>query len=384
MEEIITYSLRNRQSHSDSYYQEIAVFADEVLNRIHLQAGLIIKNYQDFVDQNDIESVRSSDEYALEFLMLGTFWQVHGKRALRLNTASQRILEGLGKYRKEIEILKGFFDFWRGVLGNILIASPNGRPPAIFTLENLSRLMDWMSATGELTEETKRLKQWQTYFKSQSPESAAKSLTVATELSSWFASRSLEVLGPYTNSVDEFLIHKHPQYRWREDNFFCGRERVEYHFSMVGTEILNRNFRDAFLQTERKIVLLPPCMKAKLEDGCEAVETPHGERCMACTPGCRVHQLTKLGEKRGFMVMVMPHDMKVFSEDKDDSKKSGSTGIVGVSCPLTNTAGGWEMKSVGVPAQGMLLDYCGCPWHWHEEGIPTDINFNQVLILLDG
>jgi hypothetical protein len=100
---------------------------------------------------------------------------------------------------------------------------------------------------------------------------------------------------------------------------------------------------------------------------------------MACTPSCRVHQLTKLGEKHGFSVMVMPHDMKVFSKNGDQSAKSGPTGIVGISCPLTNTAGGWEMKSVGVPAQGVLLDYCGCPWHWHEDGITTDINFKQLL-----
>jgi hypothetical protein len=148
---------------------------------------------------------------------------------------------------------------------------------------------------------------------------------------------------------------------------------------MVGTEILNRAYRDEFMQTEQKIVLLPPCMKAKLEDGCEAVSTPIGEQCKACTPICRVHQLTKLGEKHGFAVMMMPHDMKIFSKDEKNSTKLGSLGIIGISCPLTNTAGGWEMKSIGVPVQGVLLDYCGCPWHWHDDGIATDINFGQLL-----
>jgi hypothetical protein len=28
---------------------------------------------------------------------------------------------------------------------------------------------------------------------------------------------------------------------------------------------------------------------------------------------------------------------------------------------------------------GVLLDYCGCRYHWHKAGIPTDINFDQLL-----
>jgi hypothetical protein len=59
---------------------------------------------------------------------------------------------------------------------------------------------------------------------------------------------------------------------------------------------------------------------------------------------------------------------------------SSRMGVVGVSCPLTNVAGGWETRDLGVPAQGLLLDYCGCPYHWHlDKGIPTDINFEELL-----
>lgn len=55
-------------------------------------------------------------------------------------------------------------------------------------------------------------------------------------------------------------------------------------------------------------------------------------------------------------------------------------GIVGVSCPLTNVTGGWETRALGIPAQAVLLDYCGCSWHWRPgEGIMTDINLRQLL-----
>jgi hypothetical protein len=92
--------------------------------------------------------------------------------------------------------------------------------------------------------------------------------------------------------------------------------------------------------------------------------------------------LTKLGEKHGFTVLVMPHELDVFSGNGEGISGTASTGVVGVSCPLTNVMGGWELKDMGVPAQGVLLDYCGCPWHWHDEGIPTDINFNQLLDII--
>jgi hypothetical protein len=103
---------------------------------------------------------------------------------------------------------------------------------------------------------------------------------------------------------------------------------------------------------------------------------------MACTPGCRVHQTTKLGDKYGFSVFIVPHELSVFSNGDIKPNRDKSIGIVGVSCPLTNVSGGWETKDLGVPAQGVLLDYCGCPWHWHDDGIPTDINLNQLLKVL--
>lgn len=58
-------------------------------------------------------------------------------------------------------------------------------------------------------------------------------------------------------------------------------------------------------------------------------------------------------------------------------------GVVGISCVLTNPSGGWQTQEMGLPAQGVLLDYCGCCYHWHQEGFPTDINISQLARVLD-
>jgi uncharacterized protein len=381
MVEIITYALRDGQKYSDKYYRDIADFTDEVLAEIRTKAENLINDYTVFIQKNGFEVLRSFDEYAFELLMLGTLWRTYINGAVRLGALPQQSLATLGKYRKRYRLLKPAIDWLRGLLGTIYLTSKNGKSHQTpdLSLENLTHLLEWVEATGEFGEETKRLKHWRNFLGILSPKVCIKSLKMAIKLATWFEASSLEVLGKYTQNVDSFLKEKHPAYRWREDIVFCGRQRVEYHLNMVGAEILNRSFQAEFLQTERKIVLLPPCMKARPEDKCKAEDTPLGQRCAACTPGCRVHQTTKLGEKHGFAVFIMPHELSVFSNGNMQPTRDPSVGIVGVSCPLTIVPGGWETHDLGVPAQGVLLDYCGCPWHWHEEGIPTEINFKQLL-----
>jgi len=41
-------------------------------------------------------------------------------------------------------------------------------------------------------------------------------------------------------------------------------------------------------------------------------------------------------------------------------------------------SGGWKAKRIGLIPQCVLLDYCGCK-HWHENGIVTNININELL-----
>ncbi len=384
MTEIITYSLRSNQKCSDRYYQDIAVLSDEVLAEIRNQATPIVDGFQAFLAQNQLEDLRSFDEYAYELLMLGVFWRVHMPAAVNLPKLPHHALASFGRWRRKSAVFKPVLDLFRGVLGTIFLSQNENSSDNQFaaTRKNLTRLLEWIAAVGDFPEELDRLENWDVYIESLSSLEADESLRMAINLGSWFEARSQDVLGAYTPNVESFINQEKPFYRWREDVIFCSRQRIEYHLATVGTEILNRSLQKDFLSTENKVVLLPPCMKAKLDTGCGAVETPLGERCMACEASCRVHQLTKLGEKQGFTVLIMPHDLDVFSGDTQESAPVRATGVVGVSCPLTNPAGGWEMKKAGTPAQGVLLDYCGCPWHWHKEGIPTDINFNQVLRVL--
>jgi hypothetical protein len=191
-----------------------------------------------------------------------------------------------------------------------------------------------------------------------------------------FETISRRSLCPYTQGVDIFRAAAMRHLAHRYDAELVMRTPLEYHLGMVGTEILNRINRASFQATRRRVVILPPCMRAHRDDACKAVPTELGAKCQACTPGCHVHQITKLGEKRGFEVVMIPDELRCIGEAAAQSV--GGLGLVGVSCALTNWSGGWDAEKLGVPAQGVLLDYVGCSYHWDDIGIETSANLRQI------
>jgi hypothetical protein len=275
-------------------------------------------------------------------------------------------------------------DWLRGILGALFLQGDNRQklPPAPVTMQAFRQLLDWLSATGDLPDEVKRLEAWYDYLQEKPEKEVREFINKTLQLASWFAARSLDVLGVYTPNVDEYLANGHQRHLWSEDRYFTGRRRLEYHLTMVATEILNRNMRSRFLESQRKIVIVPPCMCAP-EGSCKADLTSYGYLCAHCTPSCRVHQMTLLGEKHGFEVLVMPDDLDVFGSGESQTAPKKSLGVVGISCPLTNPGGHWDTRDIGVPAQGLLLDYCGCSYHWGlEEHFPTDTNFVKLLEII--
>lgn len=383
--ETITYSLTQDQRHSDQYYEDVAALTATVLAAAERRFGATVAAFIEHVRSTGHEEPRTTPEYQFELLLLGVFWRIYGAQAITQQQLSQRVLASLSQLRQRGGRIKKAADRVRGVL-NTLLLSYNGQHPARTpapTLAHLARLLAWMDAAGEFPQEVKRLRAWETFFHAQPAAAAHETLVACLDIAAWFEAQSLSTLGRYTHEVDSFLSDNLPHYRWREDRVFCGRQRVEYHLNMVGTTIMNHAFRADFLAADQKVVLVPPCMRAKPADECQAVDTPLGARCAACTPECRVHQATKLGEKHGFTVLMLPHELSVFSNNTAPQAALSRVGIVGVSCALTNVTGGWRTRELGIPAQGLLLDYVGCVWHWHPDGIPTSINFRELLRLLD-
>ncbi len=182
--------------------------------------------------------------------------------------------------------------------------------------------------------------------------------------------------------MERFLAEEHPSYSWREDVVFAARPRVEYHLNMVGAELMNRAQRAAFLQTPRKAVIVPACLRYHPRPRCRAVSGPLACECRGCEPRCRVRQLTRLGAEQGFDVFLVPHESSVFAGEAGRQLLGDGAGIVGVTCVPNLLAGGWKALRLGLPPQCVLLDHCGCRKHWHDEGISTEIDEAELRRVL--
>jgi hypothetical protein len=315
---------------------------------------------------------RSDAEYVFELLALGLLLREHGREAVRMRGRFERWMSRLvdlqnrqSKWEKQIKALRGWLSW-------MARRFPSREDEG----DRIEMLLAWLAADGE-TVKQERFGEWHAWFQSQGREFTRSAISQCTLLADDFAKTSQDALGKYTENVERFLAEEAPGYRHRYDVRIVTRTRLEYHLGMLGTEILNRAYRELFLATKRKMVILPPCMRTP-DEVCKAIETPFGAKCQACTPTCRVHQITKLGEKRGFGVTMIPDDMKVFNSGNSAS----STGLLGISCVLTNWNGGWDAGAIGIPCQGLLLDYVGCKYHWDKNGIPTDTNLKRLQEIL--
>ena len=381
--EIITYSLRGPDGTSDGFYRDLAAFADEVLAEARARLQARVDGLQAWVQSTGREERRDASEVVYDCLNLGVLWTVHAGRTAALPSAPRAALGLFSRLRRKRGIAEDIADVFRGAISGLWLARA-GRAAAAGVPDRvaLRALRDWLVSTGNFEDEAPRVSLLLDYLDPLPVEDAAAWLTDIVAFTAWFDRRSLAALGRYTPNVERFLTHIHPGHRWHADYLFTGRTRLEYHAGMVGHEILNRAQRAAFRETRERLVLVPPCMRAQTEAECRARSTSSGAACRGCTPTCRIHQLTCLGRKHGFTVRIMPDDLRVFSSPGGPVDPSRNLGIVGVSCALTNAPGGLQTRAMGVPSQGVLLDYCGCSYHWHATGIPTDLNVGQLLRVL--
>lgn len=376
MKKIITYSLKNENVNSNDYYKDIYKFTDEVLKNVEDLSQGIIEDFKKYIGENKFEKLRTTEEYMLEFLIIGVLWQLYSDDAMSLPCFPKKVLTELNDLRQKSDDIKTKVDAIRGILSTIfLMPNDNYNSNAALTYENFDKLINWMAVSGEFNEEVNRFLNWKKYIFYIGEEKTKEFFTIAVTLALYFNARSEAVLGKYTSRVDKFLQNEYPKHKWKEDIILCSRQKVEYHLNMVGAEILNRAFRKDFLKAPNKKLILPACMRYKGENGCKAKTTEEGYVCSHCEDRCRVNELTKLGEMKGFEVLIIPHASSAF---KKLNIEYGKVGIVGVACILNLLEGGYKARRLNMIPQCVILDYCGCKNHWDDKGIVTDINLDKL------
>ncbi|MGE5683084.1 MAG: DUF116 domain-containing protein [Bacillota bacterium] len=380
----ITYNLRAKGPDSSNYYYEISRFTDEILAEAENLFRPLVKLFMHYIADSGIETLRTENEYAYELISLGIYWRIYGAKSLKVNKATARLLVSLYRLRKKYKSLKPYVDPLRGRLSTLFLSDDNNsnelnclRPGR----KDIEKLLLYLEATGEFNEEVKRLEKWNDYLLIDSPVDKDKYVQKLIDFAAWFELKSKLVLSPFTHEVENFRMTELAEHKWNEDYIFCARREVEYHLSMFGAEVMNRAFRCDFLNTSRKALLLPACMRINNGIGCRAKQHSLDMTCTGCNKNCRINQLTNLGKENNFEVHIIPHSSSFTKWLETWGAKKG-IGVIGVACPLNLITGGLEMKALDIAAQCVLLDYCGCTNHWDKNGIATDIDQDELLKML--
>ena len=380
--ETITYSIKCGERNSEEYYKDIRAFADEVVSCSNNSLKPIVLEFIDYLKTYNLEEIREIDEYILELLSFGILWRTYAKRALKVKHAPFITLARMSEWRKKHQQVKPVIDFFRGIFFTLFLLPEvhHEKHPGIPKLEQIDHVCKWFEATGEFREQALRFVRWRAFWGTLYVEDLCKTFYIIEEFVNWFEIRSNEVLGKYSENVESFLHLSQKKYRWREDRISCTRSRIEYHLNMVGAELLNRAFRSEYNKTEIKVVLVPGCMRGRSPVECEAKRVKEGLICQGCLSHCHVNQLRVMGKKHDFDVYIIPHasDLSLWGP----TSNRPAYGVIASACVTTLVEGGWELKRYDVPAQCVLLDYCGCKKHWHHEGLITELNIRELKRIL--
>lgn len=378
----ITYNLRDRSGNSDYYYNQIHEFSKIIYRYVDSKAENLLTEYALFLNDNQLEALRSRGEYAIELLTLGMTWQRYLGASQRIPVTILRLMIKLYQLRIENQKLKPHIDKLRGWISGHFMTPKIGQSAGNkrYTLKNFQTLLIWLKASGEFKDEVKRLSNWYQLCEQLGKEKTENIIGISIHLIRWFSWVAQEELDCYTNKLNDFLIKKHPKYRYREDEIFTGKEPVEYYLNMVGSEIMNWGFEEGYKQTKRTVVLVPGCMSSPKKSKCQSKIEGLDILCRQCSDQCRIGQLTKLGQDNNFEVRIVPHSSS-FTAWLKRWQNNPEVGLVAVACLLNLVPGGYEMRELGLNAQCVLLDYCGCKKHWHPKGFPTDLNLNRVMDL---
>ncbi|TCT14353.1 uncharacterized protein DUF116 [Natranaerovirga pectinivora] len=377
--DFLTYSLN--QNNTD-YYKDIANFTNIVINKSYDYKTLdpLINR---FINKSSLQkNSNQRDECLLDLLMLGTFWKVYSSNADRYSCNLSKIMILLNRFSYKNRFIKKTYQSFKPLFLKQIVKSSNTNCTLVPSIDNFRRILNWLWASGEFSIELIRLEKWFDFFIESTD--FHKNIREILFFSTWFDEESNFYLGKYTSNVDFYIHDLNNSNSIKKDYIFCSRKKVEYHLNMTGAEIMNRCYRESFGKTTTKFIFVPSCLRFYNNKKCQSQWTELGNSCTGCHSQCSLYKITQLGAYYNVKTKIISHESSISSNKGILSTENGTIGVIGIACVLTLLSGGWRLKNMGIAAQCVLLDYCGCSNHWLDSDQPTNINIAQLNHLLSG
>lgn len=155
-----------------------------------------------------------------------------------------------------------------------------------------------------------------------------------------------------------------------------------YHLRMLHIEVMNRVMREDYRRAAHKVVILPHCLRDFRDEYCRFEPGDVDYLCGHCTEDCLINQT-------GSMLTRYPDYHLYISQNLDleevfalARKKYGDTGLLGVACVPELHEGMLLSRKMGIPAQGVLLNYNRCR-RWTGAANFTSFNLAQLIKVIE-
>ncbi len=184
-------------------------------------------------------------------------------------------------------------------------------------------------------------------------------------------------LSPYTRNVRTHL---------KSLPLFSVTDRVlktteeQHHLHMLEIELVNRLNRNRFLACDRRIALLPHCLR-DFRVECRSVPGDLDSVCAGCSSVCFVHRVS--GLLREFRIAPYIWRNAELASLFRRLRGEGSFGVLGIACIPELANGMRACMDRGVPVVGQPLDANRCA-RWMGRFEETSVNLERLRELLAG
>jgi hypothetical protein len=187
-----------------------------------------------------------------------------------------------------------------------------------------------------------------------------------------FSEISARMLTLFTPGLPEFLA----SLPWNHEEIFEISVKG-YHLRMLHIEVLNRLMQEDFQERKHKVVILPHCLRDFRADECKFQPGDVDYICKGCNRKCLIDQSRIfLKDRSGFSLYVSQiQDLEKLFDLA--SRRYGNIGLLGVACVPELYQGMVLAREMGIPAQGVPLNYNRCG-RWMGKAQYTNFNLEQL------
>ncbi len=152
----------------------------------------------------------------------------------------------------------------------------------------------------------------------------------------------------------------------------------QYHLRMLEIELVNRLHRTRFLACDRRIALLPHCLR-DFRVECRSVPGDLDTVCAGCSPACFLRSVSELLRQSGVEPYIWRNAELASLFRRLEGE--GSFGILGIACIPELAHGMRVCTDRGIPVVGLPLDANRCA-RWMGRFEDTSVNLERLSNLL--